>query len=60
MNYGRKLLHILMAGAGMMICVIGISYKTGYFPGHSEISAYALIAIGAIISIFGLIKMKGD
>ncbi|MCQ2546219.1 MAG: hypothetical protein MJ161_01560 [Clostridia bacterium] len=60
MNYGKKFLHIIMAGVGMMICVMGIAYKTGYFPGHSNASAMFFIAAGAIITIFGLIKMKGD
>ena len=60
MNYGKKFLHIIMAAAGMMICIIGIAYKTGYFPGHSEGSALFFMIAGAIIAIFGLIKMKGD
>lgn len=60
MNYGRKFLHIIMAAAGMMICIMGIAYKTGYFPGHSNTSATFFMAAGAIIAIFGLIKMKDD
>ena len=57
MNYGKKLLYILLAGAGMTIICIGISYKTGYFPGHSFTSAYACIVIGALITILGLANL---
>ncbi|MDO4177285.1 MAG: hypothetical protein Q4D99_07455 [Bacillota bacterium] len=60
MNYGKKFLHIIMAAAGMMICIMGIAYKTGYFPGHSNASAMFFIVAGAIIAIFGLAKMKND
>lgn len=60
MNYGKKFLHILMAGAGMMICVMGIAYKTGYFPGHSSKSALFFMIAGAIIAIYGLVRMKND
>ena len=58
MNYGKKLLSILLAGAGMMIICIGISYKTGYFPGHSTSSAYACMALGIAMTLLGLVKMN--
>lgn len=58
MNYGKGLAYILMAGGGMMLIVLGISYKTGYFPGHSEISAYFLMAIGIFLTIIGLANMR--
>ncbi len=60
MNYGKKILHILMAAAGMLICIVGISYKTGYFTGGSNAIALFMMVAGAVIAIFGLIKMKGD
>ena len=58
MNYGKGLAYIFMAGGGMMLTVIGIAYKTGYFPGHSEMSAYALMAIGIALAIIGLANMR--
>ena len=58
MNYGKRLAYILLAGGGMMIICIGISYKTGYFPGHSEISGYVLMGIGAILTLLGLANMR--
>ncbi|MDD4200191.1 MAG: hypothetical protein PHS19_02245 [Eubacteriales bacterium] len=60
MNYGKKFLHIIMAAAGMMICIMGIAYKTGYFPGHSNASAILLIVAGAVITVFGLLRTKDD
>ena len=57
MNYGKKFLSIIMAGAGMMILIIGWAYKTGFFPGHTEASAYGLMAFGAVIMLFGFYKM---
>lgn len=60
MNYGKKLLHILMAGAGMMICIVGIAYKTGYFPGHSGASSMFFVIAGAFVAVYGLLKMKDD
>ena len=58
MNYGKGLSYILMAGGGMMLIVLGISYKTGYFPGHSGMSASALMAIGIVLTIIGLANMR--
>ena len=58
MNYGKRLAYILLAGGGMMITVIGISYKTVYFPGHSEMSAYACMVIGIILTLIGLMNMR--
>ena len=43
MNYGKKLKFILIAGGGMFIAITGISFKTGYIPGHSDFSAYILL-----------------
>ena len=57
MNYGKQLLYILLAGAGMTIICIGISYKTGYFPGHSATSAHACMALGIATTLLGLVKM---
>ena len=58
MNYGKRLAYILLAGGGMMITIIGISYKTGYFPGHSDMSAYACMIIGVILALIGLSNMR--
>lgn len=60
MNYGKKFLHILIAGAGMMICVIGLAYRTGYFTGQSGTSSTLMITAGIAIAIIGLAKMKND
>ncbi|MDO4834349.1 MAG: hypothetical protein Q4A40_04865 [Bacillota bacterium] len=60
MNYGKKFLHIIMAAVGMLICIVGIAYRTGYFPGHSNAGAMFFIVAGAIITISGLAKMKKD
>ena len=60
MNYGSKFLHILLAGGGMMIFVVGLAYKTGYFTGGSTAMSYFFMAAGAIVAIAGLIKMKND
>lgn len=60
MNYGQKLLHILIAGAGMMIFVIGLAYRTGYFTGQSGTSSTLMITAGIAIAIIGLVKMKND
>lgn len=58
MNYGKKFLYIMLSGAGMMITVIGIAYKTGYFPGHSDMSANAALIIGIVITILGLANLR--
>lgn len=58
MNYGKRLAYILMAGAGMMIICVGISYKTGYFPGHSVTSAYFTMGLGVVLTILGLANMR--
>ena len=58
MNYGRKFLFIIISAVGMMILITGICYKTGYFPGHSEMSAYACMIIGIILAIIGLANMR--
>ena len=60
MNYGKKFLHIIMAAAGMMICVIGIAYKTGYFTGASATSSTFFLIAGAIVTIYGLVRLKND
>ena len=57
MNYGRKFLYIIISAVGMMILITGICYKTGYFPGHSDGSAFACIAVGAAITVMGLINL---
>lgn len=60
MNYGQKLLHILIAGGGMMIVVIGFAFRTGYFTGQSGTSSTLMITAGIAIAIIGLVKMKND
>ncbi|MGX8774141.1 MAG: hypothetical protein ACSW8G_03695 [Bacillota bacterium] len=58
MNYGKKFLYIMLSAAGMMIAITGICYKTGYFPGHSESSAWMVICVGAAITVMGLINLN--
>lgn len=58
MDYGKKFLYIMLSAAGMMIAIIGIAYKTGYFPGHSSTGAYGLMAVGIIITILGLMNLR--
>ncbi|MGI6765792.1 MAG: hypothetical protein ACOX4R_01095 [Lentihominibacter sp.] len=58
MNYGKKLKFILIAGGGMFIAITGISFKTGYIPGHSDFSAYILLVLGTFFTIFGLIQLS--
>ena len=58
MNYGKKFLYIMLSAAGMIVAITGICYKTGYFPGHSVTSAYALIVIGVLITILGLVNLN--
>lgn len=60
MNYGQKLLHILVAGGGMMITVIGLAYWSGYFEGQSATSSAMMTIAGMSIAIIGLAKMKND
>ncbi|MDO4869682.1 MAG: hypothetical protein Q4A65_05280 [Bacillota bacterium] len=57
MNYGKKFRYILTAAAGMMIAIIGIAYKTGYFSGHEGNSAYGLVVCGLVIMVYGLAKL---
>ena len=58
MNYGKKFLYIMLSAAGMMIAITGICYKTGYFPGHSDSSAYLCLGIGLAITILGLANLN--
>ena len=60
MNYGKRFLYIMLSAAGMTIGIIGICYKTGYFPGHSEASAFACIAVGAVITFMGLVNLRNS
>ena len=48
----------MLSAAGMMIAITGICYKTGYFPDHSDASAYAALAIGIVITILGLMNLR--
>ena len=57
MNYGKKFAFIMLSAAGMMIAIMGIAYKTGYFPGHEGNSAYGLLIPGILITIVGLVKL---
>lgn len=57
MNYGKKFLYIILSAVGMLIAIIGIAYKTGYFPGHEGNSAYGLLFAGLVLTIFGLVKL---
>lgn len=57
MNYGRKFLYIMISAAGMMIAITGICFKTGYFPGHSDTSAFAALALGVLITVLGLVNL---
>ena len=58
MNYGKKFLYILISAFGMYIIISGIAFKTGYFHGHSGASSYVLMIAGALITIWGLGKLK--
>lgn len=58
MNYGKKFLYILASALGMYVIISGIAFKTGYFPGHQGASNYVLMLVGAIITIWGLNKLK--
>ena len=60
MNYGRKFLYIIISAAGMMIAITGLAYKTGYFPGHSDSSAYMFLGVGLAITILGLINLHNS
>ena len=42
----------------MMILITGICYKTGYFPGHSATSAFALLVVGVLLTVLGLINLR--
>lgn len=44
----------------MMIFVIGLAYRTGYFTGQSDTSSMLMITAGIAIAIIGLVKMKND
>ena len=57
MNYGKKFLYIMLSAAGMMIAIMGIAYKTGYFPGHTGNNAYGLLFAGLVLTVYGLIKL---
>ncbi len=58
MNYGKKFKYIMIAAAGMFIAITGIAFKTGYFPGHSDFSAYILLVLGTFFTIYGLIQLS--
>ncbi len=58
MNYGKKFLYIMATALGMTVAITGICYKTGYFPGHSETSAFALIVIGVLLTVLGLMNLR--
>lgn len=57
MNYGKRFLYIMASAIGMTITITGIAYKTGYFPGHSDTSAFALLVIGILLTVMGLINL---
>lgn len=58
MNYGKKFLYIMATAIGMTIAITGICYKTGYFPGHSTTSAFALLVVGVLLTVLGLINLR--
>ena len=57
MNYGKKLLCIIMSAIGMYIMSMGWAFKIGYFQGHSQTSAYFLLIFGLVVTVFGLYKL---
>ncbi len=57
MNYGKRFLYIMASALGMTVAITGICYKTGYFPGHSDTSAFALIVIGVALTVLGLANL---
>ena len=58
MNYKKKFLYIIISAIGMLIAIIGIAYKTGYFSGHSVTSAYVCMAFGLVLTIMGLMNLR--
>ena len=57
MNYGKRFLYIMLSAAGIMIAITGICYKTGYFPGHSDTSAFLTLTLGVAITVLGLVNL---
>lgn len=58
MNYGKKFKYIMISASGMFIGIVGLAFKTGYYPGHSIISAYGLMAVGLFLTIYGLVNLS--
>lgn len=60
MNYGKTLLHILCAAAGMVVAITGLGYVTGQFASGSPRLGYVFLILGGALTIYFLSRLKKD
>lgn len=55
---GRTLFYILAAAMGMVITITGIGIVTGQYDFTGEKGGYAMLAIGAFLTLYYLNKLR--